>query len=566
MHHRHSRGNVLILVIAVMCFIVLPVAFFTQQFVRTTGSQQEQRTAIEAASMAVAKDLQRIVIDDPNFGLISLSDCPPVGKDTKAQDNWFCNVRGINTVLGTIRLDMIISDQLNSTIMRLACDRDYTNAMAAKNRLVTLLQASIKPGGGGQDIDGNPVNPYDDAVAAYESNLIRMEGGKSTLVANSLKITLGWEDELYTNTVVPYPASIASLTVAQRNQNCYKSFVDCPYTFKGTPYTKRDFVFAAIDTDVRLVDWRTFQTGNGSMPYVIPSIVKCEADQQYTTVQPASGKETHTIHCVACAEPASLGDHLPAPGALAIDFPMGTVTGINSLMDIFCSNQVMKSPTDLLLTPPNGDSPPGGLVQISPPPLNTVVAPPNNVLHPPFGYVLALAVYDWFRQAGTNVNVASLINAFTLPFVPGIPANLPQIQQYQFDLSGNIQQSVQPYGKGITRPVSDKQLYSRSGLVYLGPPTLPPANRSIYDVYVKDFVYQPGRINGGKHAGEVPGDPIPPFNNGPPDPYGREIDELTNAGTFPSGPPGGAVRPTYQQKTGISVDILFRVRTVQMPP
>jgi hypothetical protein len=139
------------------------------------------------------------------------------------------------------------------------------------------------------------------------------------------------------------------------------------------------------------------------------------------------------------------------------------------------------------------------------------------------------------------------------------------VQLYQFDLNGNVYLTAIPYLKDITRPVAQNQLYSRSGIVYLGPATNPPAPISMYDMYVKDYVYQPGRMLGGRHAGEVPGDPQPPFNNGPPDPSGREIDELNGAGTFPSGPPGGAIRPTYQQKTAIAVDLLFRVRQAQLP-
>ncbi len=69
--------------------ILIAILLFALGYTRLVGSSQEQRTAIEAASLAAAKEISRIVVNDPNFGYISLSDAAPVGKATAAGDNFF---------------------------------------------------------------------------------------------------------------------------------------------------------------------------------------------------------------------------------------------------------------------------------------------------------------------------------------------------------------------------------------------------------------------------------------------------------------------------------------------
>jgi hypothetical protein len=108
---RSDRGNMIALLAAITLGLVLVLLIFALRFTRFLGSNQEQRTAIEAAALAAANDISRITIDDPNFGMIALSDFAPVGFDTVAVDKQPTPVRGINTVLATVRVDMIIADQ-----------------------------------------------------------------------------------------------------------------------------------------------------------------------------------------------------------------------------------------------------------------------------------------------------------------------------------------------------------------------------------------------------------------------------------------------------------------------
>src|SRR5690606_18236238 len=106
----NRRGNMLILVVAVLLAIGILFCFFGLGFVRLLGTSAEQTTAIEAAALAAARDLSRIVIDTPEFGLVGISDSAP--NAGSAGDGFGLPVHGINSIIGTARLDYIIGDQL----------------------------------------------------------------------------------------------------------------------------------------------------------------------------------------------------------------------------------------------------------------------------------------------------------------------------------------------------------------------------------------------------------------------------------------------------------------------
>jgi len=75
----------IVLIAAVTLALVLALGFFGLNYARLLGSNQEQRTCIQSAAMAAANDLSRIVITDPNFGVIGISDCAPISSQIKCQ-------------------------------------------------------------------------------------------------------------------------------------------------------------------------------------------------------------------------------------------------------------------------------------------------------------------------------------------------------------------------------------------------------------------------------------------------------------------------------------------------
>src|SRR5579883_2106806 len=86
--HR-KRANVIVFMVAVSGTFLLAFMLFALSFARLLGTNHEQKSGIDAAALAAAKDLSRIVVDDPNFGLIGLSDSAPIGRGSIAGDNYY---------------------------------------------------------------------------------------------------------------------------------------------------------------------------------------------------------------------------------------------------------------------------------------------------------------------------------------------------------------------------------------------------------------------------------------------------------------------------------------------
>lgn len=486
---RNRRGNMLVLIMAILMGILMLILGFSLSFVRLLGTSQEQKTAIEAAALAAARDIGRIVVEDPNFGFISISDAAPSTPNTKAEDGYSLPVTGINTLLATIRLDLIISSTLSDSTMQTLAENDYNNAMTAKDFLVNALEQSVLPGGGGnyRDVDGNLVNPYQSAVEAYNQNVIRMAGGASRLVNGSMKLALGCSTPATTATPVPTPISDASISPAQMTGQYYNSYTNIP--FGG-----RNFVFAGIGKDIKLVDLKTFTPDPGSLPYVIPTIVKCEADQ---LLQSAGAGGTNVVHSIACAQPAAIHDPRPAPGAMVLRYPNGRVAEILKPMDIVTgggSTTLPTTPMDLN-TSVNGDSPGGGGTIIT-----TTVPPWGSSM--PVATGVSVGMYDWLRRAGTKPNIRAVKQMMLTPFKSGITATVGGANVYTWNANGSIKY-VQLTGLAPS-VVTVSHLQGRA----ISHTPFSSSNGSKYRIEATDASRQPGRMRGGNHGGEPLTDPV----------------------------------------------------------
>lgn len=539
---RRSNGSMLIFTGVIFLGIVIAIGLFIFSFMRFLGGHQEQSTAIEGAAIAAANDLSKIVIDDPDFGFLSISDAPPVGKATAAADNYYLPVTGINTLLATVRLDTIIAEKLDDNTMRSCAKRDYTRSLAAKDRLVTALQGAIATGGYGFDMDGNKVEPLVDAVQAYQSNLVRMTDRKASLDVSSMKLSLGCIPELITCCPVPQPTEFAEMNQDQQANQYYKSYINIPFR-------DSNFVFAGIGDSTKLVDSKLFVENIPSLPYIIPTIVKCEADEMFAKTELSGATSIVTVHGIACAQPASLNDHRPASGALSISFPNGAISSLNSLKALLLNGSVNKSPADRTETVLAGDHPPSALSKVALPVIKTV--------RPPFGHLLRISFYDWLHRMGPKINVASLLTAMETPLSTNTE---PHADTFRVDSKGMVQQSSISIDPNLVMPVSHKQWYAVSGLAYLG------SSGSQFDIYIRDYVYQSGRTNGGKHGGEPLGDAAGSAGGASTDTASDTMNEAPSIlSAFPDGPAGGAIRPSYNQ-LGVAVDIRLRKRPAKIVP
>ncbi len=533
---KREAGASLVLVIAIFGTLALLIMIFCLKFTGFMGSYHEQRSAIEAAALAAAKDLSAIVIVDPNFGLIGLSDASPIGTATAAGDQFYTPVTGINTLLGTIRLDLIISDYLQDPLMKQLAMTDYNNAISAQKNLVAALNAAITPGGTITDINGNVISPYQDAVSAYQSNKVHLVVAQSSnLVPGSMKLALGYVDGLATRIPIPQPQSIASVPSSQQTQGFYNPDVAIMYN-NTTP-----FVFAAQGPSATLVDFRVFQTSVAGLPYSTPAVIKVDADEQYTE----SDSLTRTIHATAAALGGTVVDQRPYPGAFTITMTDGPVPEVVQPGDLINNAQIQTDPTDMMQTPLKGDYPQTALSNYSMPFL-----PDPDSFHPKFENVFSVAFYDWIKRGGLTVNVQSLINMLQTPMNFGVGG--PQQQRFHLTSSGTVTNDTIPWGK-TDFCVSNNQYRAISGLGLVS------ANQNSYDLQITDYVHQPGKTKGGLHAGEPLN--VPGVSGANPNAGSYTASSMFENITWPYQEflTGSGIRQTYN-KEGIAFDFTIRQR------
>jgi len=568
-------GGMLVLITALTLGIVLGLIFFGLNYVRLTGSGAEQKKAIEAAALAAANDLSRVVINTPQFGYVSISDDAPIGKTTTAGDNFFLQVRSVNTLIGTARLEKMLASVIPADpgdALNYLADQDLANAQIAARALETELVASLAPRGSARDINGDPIRPYADALAAYQANAQRISG-KSTYVPNSLTLSIGQStQELATNIPVPVTARVAPVVPGgSQINNFYKSNVNVP--FGGN-----DYVFMAVGSSSALLDPKNFVASLPNLPYQYPSIVQASAKQVVTQTNNQNPGGS-TIYSAACAEPASIYDPLPAPGAMSFSFPDGMIPEISSPYTMLTDVQ-LNAPANSgdCFTSSGGDypsdQPAASLSHL------TWFAPPGGP-EPPIGVAYRAALFDWFRRAGTKAKIDSVLSQLTAPFpstntmvawnayvpppVPEppkpppwrgwpepppppppppvpvpypskgvplvfIPVPIPQglMHIYKFNPDGTVSHTIQVIKPFPYSVASQNQLYvvsynafvSKDPYFAITTPGIPAMTAvrqntqasltltNTWDAFIRDECRVPGTIKGGKHAGEPVQNPI----------------------------------------------------------
>lgn len=531
---RRSTGNTLVLTIAITACMLTGVGLVALQLVQMYGSKHEHINATEAAALAAAQALSRIVIEDRNIGFISASDYPPVGSDTVAGDGYSMPVWGINTLAATVRLDMIVADLLDDNVMRRLALNDYYDYHYAASLLRDELYRCSKEDKFGRDLNGNSVCIYNEARDAYLASYSKMTGKPPSL--DGFKVTLGFVEGLTTNVPIPKPSQFAFMNSDDQEAGFYKS---C----RNIPYKNRNFTFAPASVNLTLIDPQLFELRSPALVGgVVPTVAKVETTQQVQSVDFQAQQKVDNIESQACAYGGIMHENLNRPGALFLTFDGGNYAGLTTLKQVLNTSEFCLEPTDTVELPPAGDSPPKNLANAT--------IPPFIDNHPPFGQVMRVAIYDWIRRYRDQPNVQSLLDVFDDSFVADTN---PGGSYYTMLANGTLIQRTFAVG-GVNRlaimPVAHRQYRAVSGIAL-------DTDTYDFDLIVKDFVNRRGRIEGGDHGGE----PYP-WTGGTVKVIAqpREIDdEVTMVYTYPP-LTGDTKRPGWSNSLAVCSEIRVRKR------
>jgi hypothetical protein len=145
--HRRENGSILLLILFLVCFLLVPAIILIGQMGINNVGRVRTQSVVEAAGLVAANDLSRIIINDPNFGYVALSNYPPIGKATCAPDGEPLPVVGINTLVGTVRQNTIIAHELGNVTMISLAETDRTRMEETIKELNATIKAALTTDG-----------------------------------------------------------------------------------------------------------------------------------------------------------------------------------------------------------------------------------------------------------------------------------------------------------------------------------------------------------------------------------------------------------------------------------
>jgi hypothetical protein len=478
---RNSRGNILIIVIVIGILLIVVCGGLYVNVARLLVVRNDEQTAIEAACLAAVGDISKIVINDEHFGYVSLSDYPPFGQSTRAPDGEPVCVLGINTILGTCRLETILANQLDEPDLQEMAEADRLAALKAARTLTDAIKSSLDPDRESQarDLDGNIVKPYEHARDLYYSHLRRCQLMNSRLTPDEFHLSLGWlKGGGSTVTCIPQPEQLSDVPPGGNLNGNYRAFVDAPVDGVS-------FYFTGVAAQPALADLKQFMPPDAKR---ICSVVKAEADIYLAT----SGQSASPapLHVAACAQPWSNPDLNP-PSLLQIKFPNGPVPGIKCMRDIL-SNRQLRTTKVPLYTARAGDYPLDPASSLSQCATKTV------------SQVFARGFYDWIRSAHCKPRLDSVISIMDTPFFdPSTSGSAtPACFVYECDRQGNVTVTRQDNTPFLSEEIFENQLYTVDFQALI-------TGNRVWTMSFRDQVDKLGTTSGGKHAGQpLAGDPV----------------------------------------------------------
>jgi hypothetical protein len=463
---RSETGSLLVIIVVTICLIIVPLLIMSSQVGLYTVDKGRIQNIVEAAGLLAANDMSRIIINDPNFGYVSLSNYPPIGKATCASDGEPLPVTGINTLVGTIRQNAIVARELGNPTMTMLARTDRIDLQTTISELNSTLSESLS-GNSKQnfvDIQGAKVDPLKNVTTFLKANL------PANVKLESVKLTNGWlADGARTMIPVPQPERLADIKPGDSQGGYLKPFINLPVAGES-------FSLAGLGGSSTIVAPSEFRAADKKH---ISSIVRIECTLVLrSTPQPYSGSSLSTMRTLACCQPYSLPDTGPG-GIMTLRFTGGPVAGLQSWSDFlhdgnFKDRQV--NTYDVI----------GGDYQVDKDSRKKLAAVAETSTAQQF----AEHLYYWLRNGHLRPRIDSITEMVNDQFKSG-PNDL---YAYEFAKNGKISRRIitrDPFPIGVT---SDAQFSAIADTRIQG------GKAPI--IIFRNNVRRLGIINGGKHAGQ----------------------------------------------------------------
>lgn len=485
---RKQKANILALgVVALLGFLML--FMFGNQILWSFLQHQRYQQALEAAALKAASDLSEIVINDPYFGFVSLSDRPAIGRATKAADGQSVPVHSINTIIAAARLDYIVARELGNAQMEQFALEDARRARDTAVQLnKTLTQALTQnPKATLHDMDGNVIKPYADALKVYTTSLSCF----SKASPKEFTLNLGWLKDSGAS-VTPVPVSKANLSRPRKDK-----YVPAGGEVKGfyragidIPVANEHFTFASLGAQPSLVRTENFVPTDANH---VSSIVRVQSLCDAPSLLPWD-KSSHLVNGRACAEAYSLTSQ-PAPSVLVVAFPDGRPDGVNCLRDlILCRG--LNLATMKTYRPIKGDFPIDAEAELEP--LDDSLADCTA------GSAVARSFYDWLRSNYALPKIDALLEALDQPLhnLGSAASSGSSIFALEVTAGGDTVITCLRRNPFEDLRIAEGQLYAISNQPA-------PIGSHSWTVVCRDEVFITGTTNGGMHAGQpMAGNPI----------------------------------------------------------
>jgi hypothetical protein len=417
---RNVRGSMLFLSVCLIAVIVVPLLILICKIGPLSIYTNRAESVVEAASKVAATDLSRIVINDPQFGYVALSNQPPVGKATLAADGEPLPVTGINTVIGTLRQNAIIAGELKNETMARLVDED----VACLNSTVSELNKSLNASIGEEirkkttaDMDGKLVDPLQDVKQFLTENL------PPNIEVESMKISLGWlEGGSETTVPIPQPQALSQVRKNDIQDGNYVAFTNYRVGERVC------FQFAGLGSQVHLVSNSSFREQDGNR---ICSVVRLNC-----TLRTKDQTQARIV-CESCCQAYTKPD-AAAKGSMTLRFSGRPVPGLlswNEFMEkgYFQDNRV--TTFDVI----GGDFP----FEKNSKMLQDQQAPTLSTCQQ-----FSEHFYHWLRSAHCRPRVDAVLSMVSESFRP----YLNEVYTYEIQDDGSIQRKVVD-GNHFTRSV-----------------------------------------------------------------------------------------------------------------